>query len=136
MVQPILRKTHYSISSLINTEDTMKLYGTTTSPYARIARVVVFEKHLQKFSWFSSRFENFCKNSFLNIVQDQKCSFSSNTCIFFRDIAKWLAQWVYSRKMLPGTGYKISVRIFLAMFMTSGNLTKFLTQNANRELPK
>ena len=25
----------------------MKLYGTTTSPYARIARVVVFEKHLQ-----------------------------------------------------------------------------------------
>ena len=39
----------------------MKLYGTTTSPYARIARVVVFEKHLQnniEFIWIKTRIPN------------------------------------------------------------------------------
>ena len=39
----------------------MKLYGTTTSPYARIARVVVFEKNLQdrfEFIWIKTRIPN------------------------------------------------------------------------------
>jgi glutathione S-transferase len=39
----------------------MKLYGTTTSPYARITRVVVFEKHLQnniEFIWIKTRIPN------------------------------------------------------------------------------
>ena len=39
----------------------MKLYGTTTSPYARITRIVVFEKHLQDrvdFIWTKTRVPN------------------------------------------------------------------------------
>ncbi|MBH68421.1 MAG: hypothetical protein CMM58_08715 [Rhodospirillaceae bacterium] len=39
----------------------MKLYGTTTSPYARITRIIVFEKHLQdrvKFIWTKTRVPN------------------------------------------------------------------------------
>ena len=64
------------------------------------------------------------KNTFLKIVQEQKYSFSSKTYLFWRATAKWWLLQAYSRKMLPGTGYKFSVRIFLAMCMTFGILTK------------
>ena len=63
-------------------------------------------------------FINFQKFTFLKLVQDQKCSFSSKTDFFWRDMAKWSSLWEYSRKKLPRTGFKISVRIFLAVFMT------------------
>ena len=75
------------------------------------------------------------KNHFFENCPGSKIQFFIKNC-YLRDIAKWLAQWVYSRKMLPGTGYKISVRIFLAMFMTSGNLTQFFNSKCEPRTPK
>ena len=46
---------------MINLGDDMKLYGTTTSPYARITRIVVFEKKLHdnvEFIWIKTRIPN------------------------------------------------------------------------------
>ena len=58
------------------------------------------------------------KKWFLKFVKDQQCSFSSNTDVFWRDIAKWLKLQAYSRKMLPGSVYKFSVALIFVVFMT------------------
>jgi len=53
----------------------MKLYGTTTSPYARIARIVVFEKNLQnnvEFIWIKTRIPN---DPFLSINSSGRVPF-------------------------------------------------------------
>ena len=53
----------------------MKLYGTTTSPYARIARIVVFEKKLQnsvEFIWIKTRIPN---DPFLSINSSGRVPF-------------------------------------------------------------
>ena len=73
------------------------------------------------------------KNTFLNFVKDQKCSFSSKTDVFWRAMPKWLVQWEYSEKMLFGTGYNISVRPILTMFMTvSGSKQKYCAPVLNK----
>ena len=53
----------------------MKLYGTATSPYARIARIVVFEKNLQnnvEFIWIKTRIPN---DPFLSINSSGRVPF-------------------------------------------------------------
>ena len=62
--------------------------------------------------------------TFLEFVKDYKYSFSSKTVVFGRAMPKWLVQWEYSEKMLFRTGYNISVRPILTMFMTCGNLPR------------
>ena len=63
--------------------------------------------------------------TFFKFVKDQKCSFSSKTDVFWRDMTKWWVQWEYSEKMLSYEVLDTSVRLIFGMFMTvSGSKKK------------